>query len=578
MLLNYKSFADCLNVLFVHLSNRNKFYVRLLFPFLFFSVTVELLSSFLLIPLLTFVLSPQSGNTSTFSKFVAYIFDAFQLDLSAFNLLIFVVLVAIISSIIRIFVQSFREFTIKSVVIDLSSKAYSNLLCQPYLWHLSHDSHKLSVRLDSIDAINSNILNSIINIFISVSLLLCSFSVALYTSWQITILACIFLLFIYLCLSNFVRHRLSRNSLVRVTARQKMTSIRYDSFAFMAELIIYNMSNYFSRQYHVYDSRLRNCQFEIGIISSIPKIVIELFAILFIASFSYSVFLVGTSEDAFSLIIVFAIAFQKCLPQFNSAFSSFAAIKSNSKFLLDYNKLLTLPRYPANTSNTVRLLQSGIIIISNLQFSYQGSSVHGSNLYNLNIQVGKLTSLSVASGTGKTTLLNLLMGLLEPSDGSILYQPDHTRKTTILNSEILKNICTLVPQDVFLFNDTLDNNILAFDSNIDPTILKLVKKIAAIDEKFLSGDLSLHSTTPLGDRGSLLSGGQKQRIGLARALYSSLINNKSILFLDEAFNGINIELETEIISNIRTYCTDLTLISVTHNQSTLNLYDYNLFL
>ena len=565
-----------LRSLYSYLSNKNKLLVLLVCPLLFLSVTFELLSSFLLIPVLSTVLIPDTSDATGLLATVNTLFSYFEITLNTFNIVYFSICISVVAVILRILIQFFREYTLKSVVTNLSSLAYHTVISQPYAWHLNQDSHKLSVKLDSIDAINSNIFSSLLNIFNALSIFLCSFIIALISSWRITLYSSILLFTVYYLLTFLSKHRLRKNSVDRVTARQQMTSVRYNSFSFMSELIVYNMHSLFEQRYNFYDHQLRNCQFELGILSSIPKLVIEFFAIVFISLFALSVSYSGRPEQSISILFVFAISIQKCLPQFNSSFSSLASIRSNKKFLSDFNSILSLPHYNYTYHGSPLTLSPGLIVANNLEFAYTSRQNLRSKHYNLQFETCKMTSLSGSSGVGKTTLLNLFMGLLIPSKGEVYFSPFDTQMKINLPPLTLRNACTLVPQDAFIFNDSLDNNILGCSLPLSDEALVLVKSICAIDHTFFDDDLSLHSHLKLGDNGSLLSGGQKQRIGIARALYSIIINEKPLLFLDEAFNGINFELESQILSNIRSHFPQLTVLSITHNQRSLCLYDNNI--
>ena len=159
---------------------------------------------------------------------------------------------------------------------------------------------------------------------------------------------------------------------------------------------------------------------------------------------------------------------------------------------------------------------------------------------NLEIRQNEKIGIIGESGTGKSTFINLLLGLIDPEKGDVKYND----RNIISDKYYIYNFLGYVPQDTVLFNDTIKNNISLGENNVNNLRLTTIIQDLRLNE-FIS-NLPNGLETQLGERGINISGGQRQRIGLARALYK----DPQVLFLDEATSSLDIENESKILNNI----------------------------
>jgi ATP-binding cassette, subfamily B, multidrug efflux pump len=201
---------------------------------------------------------------------------------------------------------------------------------------------------------------------------------------------------------------------------------------------------------------------------------------------------------------------------------------------------------------------NGSIIFNNVSFVYEDTQIKALDQVSFSVEKGKTLAILGKTGSGKSTILSLISRLYDVTGGEINIDNQHI---TTLNLYDLRNQISVVPQDAFLFSDSIKNNIKFGDENAtDDEVIEAAKK-AVVHENILT--FNDQYETILGERGITLSGGQKQRVSIARAL----IKNAPILLLDDCLSAVDTETEETILNNLLTYCKDKTTIIVSHRVS-----------
>lgn len=211
----------------------------------------------------------------------------------------------------------------------------------------------------------------------------------------------------------------------------------------------------------------------------------------------------------------------------------------------------------------------GDIAFKNVSFVYEDTKIRALNNISFEIKKGKTLAIFGKTGSGKSTILTLISRLYDTTEGKITID---NKDITTLNLYDLRNQISVVPQDSFLFSDSIKNNIkFGTENATDQEVIEAAKK-AVVHENIIT--FNEQYETVLGERGITLSGGQKQRVSIARAL----IKNAPILLLDDCLSAVDTETEETILNNLLTYCKDKTTIIVSHRVSSAKNADHILIL
>jgi ATP-binding cassette subfamily B protein len=228
------------------------------------------------------------------------------------------------------------------------------------------------------------------------------------------------------------------------------------------------------------------------------------------------------------------------------------------------NEFLNTEPVIKNETVPVKTELEGNITISNLDFIYPHTGIHALKDFSLQINKGEKIAIVGRTGSGKSTIAQLLLHMYEPQKGIIAYDGIPINKFDIHS---LRLQISYVPQDVFLFSETVRNNIrFGIDNATDEEVTRAAKQASIHNEieKFQQG-----YNTMIGERGVTLSGGQKQRISIARAL----IKEPKIVIFDDCLSAVDARTEKEIIGNLYQFLNDKTAVIITHRIFSLFEFD-----
>ena len=342
------------------------------------------------------------------------------------------------------------------------------------------------------------------------------------------------------------------------------------------EIFIRSLQNIFVDNFRRVDYPLRISNAKVRYLSIAPRYILEGFTIFFLVIIC-GYYLTSKSDTSSALIFlsVYVLAIQKLLPQISTIYNSVLKIMSQYAWFSELKKLLD-ENARKEYVNKPRSLESRItkrfntsiskgIILSNVSYNWPNSKDLFINLY-YELPFGSRVLIVGKSGSGKSTLLDILIGLVPPTSGRIINDgiDIHSSKNTL---KLYQDSLSYVPQNIFCFNDTVENNIV-FDSSlpIERSKLKYCSEISLLNDN--SSKRLLPLDLVVGENGKNLSGGQRQRLSIARALYKEA----KLLVMDEPTSAIDHVTSHKIMSNL-TENFDGTIVMVSHDQSLIRYFD-----
>jgi len=335
------------------------------------------------------------------------------------------------------------------------------------------------------------------------------------------------------------------------------------------DLIILGRTPNFVLNYKEHNKVSAEVGFKQGFLQAIPRLWMEAMVILGIVTLVIAMLLQEqTGAAVIPILAVFATAAYRLMPSFSKLVNGWQNIKYAKPVLKNLTNevaIIEAIREEEVISSEEELKFSGEVIAKDLSFSFPGENKRTIDGLNLNIKEGEVIGFAGSSGAGKSTLINLLLGLLKPSEGKIcsngndIYQDIGKWRSKI----------GFIPQDIYLSDDTIRNNIALglLPEEIDEYAIKKSLDASSLSE--LIGDLDEGLDTMVGERGVRLSGGQQQRIGIARALY----NDPDILIMDEATSALDVEIEESIMTAVENLQGSKTILIIAHRLTVIDRCD-----
>lgn len=337
------------------------------------------------------------------------------------------------------------------------------------------------------------------------------------------------------------------------------------------ELVVRNRRQYYANEIYNLRAKLADAQAEMSFLPQVSKYVIEATVIIGTAAISGIQFLILDASHAVATLTVFLAAGSRIAPAVLRFQQGAISIRSNiaaSEPTLKLMDKLEDSILLENADNEIDFAHSGFnpkITLSDVSFTYPGADNLALNKVNLSLEEGAFIAIVGPSGAGKTTLVDILLGILDPGAGTVQLS---NRKPSEAMS-IWPGAVGYVPQDVLIVNGSIRDNVaLGYpdERKFDQEIIEALE-IASLGEFLKYSEEGINHQ--VGERGSRLSGGQRQRLGIARALYTK----PRILVLDEATSSLDGAIESEITETIKKMRGKTTVITIAHRLSTVREAD-----
>jgi ATP-binding cassette, subfamily B, bacterial PglK len=493
--------------------------------------------------------------------------------------------------------KSFLYYQIQNYVLKfcytqqvwLRLRMLHTYLSLPYTFYLKTNSAQIIQNIGNESAnftylIAIPLLNSIANLFVLIVLLLLMIKTDFLATASI-----LGLLLVAIVPFHYFRHKVARWGKEGLEANTETIRIVNHAIGGLKVTKLIGCESFFEEQLVAQANKYARAASLFHSFQQLPRIVVETLLIAFVVGFvSLSLLLVERSEHLISVLSIFAIASVRIIPSASQLLTSMGVLRNNEPTLdriyLDLKELESpealkqAKMYRRNgTKNSPRTrndLNQSIhpaisftnkIVLDSIDYSYPGAGIKSLTDTSLTIHKGEAIALIGKSGAGKTTLVDVFLGLLIPEAGDI--QVDGRSIYQDLRS--WQNAIGYIPQSVFLMDDTIARNI-AFgipDDRIDFQKINTAIELAQLSELVAQLPEGIH--TFVGENGVRLSGGQRQRIGIARALYY----DREILVLDEATSALDNETEGLISKALREIGSSKTTIVIAHRLTTVEHCD-----
>ena len=544
------------------LSNKLKFKFKFLFVASFFSVIVETISVGLIVPILGIL----DDNENIVTKFIKFNFNV-ESKFEMLNIiLIFCLIFFTIKIVFNVILSKIQGDFVYGTQEELSLITFKAFLNKDYIFNKKNNSSEISkIIYSDINLLSDNYFISTVTIFSEITI---------FTGLAIMLLFIeplgFLTILIFYSISLFSFFFIMRNKVKNIGRKRgnedklkfKTTS---ETFENIKDIIIYDARKFFL---NFYKKPNENSAFYASLkylYETIPRFFLEVVTFFGLLALIYLLYFYRNYEFSYIVVImgVFAASAFRVLPSLSRVVKSFQKLKyciplvnDLLKFIVEDNKNAVLTNYSFKNDKNFE------IIAKNISFGYD-NNVNIINDLSLNISTNKMTAFFASSGKGKTTLIDLLIGLYPVKSGEI-----KVNGVNINNYKTdLHKYVGYVTQQPILYDDSVAQNIL-FGSDFNLVLLKKCIKKANVSINNLEYEKLLNYK--VGERGINVSGGQKQRIAIARALY----REPKILILDEATSGLDEETENRIFNDIKKLKKDIIIIVISHSNNVKEYCDH----
>ncbi len=480
---------------------------------------------------------------------------------------IFIVFLFIFKNLFHASIIYFQGHLVKNIKIFLSKKLFNFYINQNYLKFIKKNSSIL-IRTLSVDVGNTTIyLLNLINLTKECLILISIIFLLFFSNTEVSIFLFSIFFIIALIFYYFNKKKLFKRGKIIQSLSSNVIKIIYELVGLFKEFKIYNLKNYHYRHYSKKVQEAEKNVFLNYFVTSLPRLFLELTAVVLIVLI---IFIQLQYENDvinvlpfLSLVVVAAL---RLIPVFNSLTTSLSNLKAiQPSFDLIFSELdkIRLKNESEGEANFIKFHKK--ISLKNICFKYERNEKNTINNLTLDIAKGDKIGLVGESGTGKSTLINIIMGLLKHTDGKMYIDEEEILKD---KNQLVENI-GYVPQEIFLFEDELKRNIAIGLKDEEISSKKLLEASKAAQILKFIDNLEKGFDTVVEENGRNFSVGQKQRIGVARALY----RDPELLIFDESTSSLDKDTEEKFIDDVFSISKDKTIIFISHKMSALTKCD-----
>ena len=565
---NKISTLNLLKKISFHLGSGRKKDIKFVLFLSILSSLAESVSIALLVPFVSFFVNPDNYLfNNMFKSFFNFLNITSEKDILATVSLAFI-LIVLLSSFIKLKYIKLSNLLTDNITSDFRIKIFNFLINQDYSYYFKHGSNEIMSNLSQKTGSFTTVIFSSINIINSILISTAVVIVLIINEPIYTpIIIASILLFFFIIFKIKSKSVLKKGQMVNEN-QNFMIDVFQNTVGYLPEIIIYNIKKFFLTTLSKFSQETAKSSSDVRTIAMSPRVYLETFVIVFVILVIYFAdFSERSIESNISYLAILAFGTQKCLPLINNVYNLSINFKNATPVVNSFLQILERGKEINIDAKEFETLSfKKFIKLENISFQYNKNLPNILNNLNFEINKGEKIAIKGQTGSGKSTLVNVISGLLNPTKGKIFID------NILINRENLKkwqkNVA-IVPQTVFLNDGSILENIaIALDeSTINVEKAKESAKIAQIDTFIES--LPNQYNEKVGERGVRLSGGQRQRLGIARALYRDV----NVIILDEPTNALDIETEKLVLDSITKLNKDITLIMISHSNTSLKYFD-----
>jgi len=563
------SLFPLLRRLWSHLSRLRQRQFFLVMVLMLISALLEVVSLGAVLPFIGILIAPERIFGSPFFSNLAQGWGIISAEQLILPLTLAFAFTALASGVMRLFLTWASMQLAYAGGADLSIEIYRRTLYQPFQVHVSRNSSAI------ISAITAKVHRIVFELLMPLLILGSSMLLILAITTSLLVINPFVALIVtggfgssYALISLFTRRRLRQDSMRISYEETQVVKALQEGLGGIRDVLLDDAQPIYCNIYRDADLALSRAQASVSFISASPRYIMESLGMILIAVLAYALSeQPGGVAEALPVLAALALGAQRLLPALQQGYNSWSTIAGCEASLVDILKLLDQPLPEDGFLGLVTPLQFHTSIrFDSVSFRYSSGGPLVADGLNIVIPKGSRVGFVGITGSGKSTVIDLLMGLLTPIEGQLIVDDQPIIGSIVKKWQ--KNIAH-VPQSIYLADTTLAENI-AFgvpSNNINMERVKLAARQAQIAE-FIEAKPNGYNAL-VGERGIRLSGGQRQRIGIARALYKQA----NVLVFDEATSALDNTTEQSVMNAIESLNRNLTILMIAHRISTIKSCD-----